>query len=65
MFRKLAAPLVVLALAAAYPSAQTGALEPVNAEVNALIRKEGMDNSQIVKTMHFLYSQGRRDWIAL
>jgi hypothetical protein len=30
------------------------AKEPINGDVNAKIRKEGMDNSQITKTMHFL-----------
>jgi hypothetical protein len=46
-------PLAVLLLAIAAPSAQTPA-EKIDQAVNARIRKEGMDNSQILKTMHYL-----------
>jgi hypothetical protein len=28
--------------------------EPINSDINSRIRKEGMDNSQIMRTMHFL-----------
>ena len=53
MFRKMLAPVAVLTLVVAAPSAQAPA-EKIDAEINARIRKEGMDNSQIMKTMHYL-----------
>ena len=53
MFRRMIAPLLVLGLVVAAPAAQNGQ-EPINQDVNARIRKEGMDNSQIMKTMHYL-----------
>jgi hypothetical protein len=53
MFRKLSAPLLVLGLVVAAPDAQVGS-ERIDQEVNARIRTEGMDNSQIMKTMHYL-----------
>ena len=46
-------PLLVLSLVVAAPSAQNGQ-EKIDQDVNARIRKEGMDNSQIMKTMHYL-----------
>ena len=52
MFRKVAAPLLVLGLIVATPAAQN--TEKIDQEMNARIRKEGMDNSQILKTMHYL-----------
>ncbi len=52
MFRKVAAPLLVLGLIVAAPAAQSP--EKIDQEMNARIRKEGMDNSQILKTMHYL-----------
>ena len=52
MFRKAFAPLLVLALVVAAPAAQS--TERIDQDVNARIRKEGMDNSQIIKTMHYL-----------
>ena len=58
MFRRLALPLFVLTLIAAYPAAQTQQApvqpEAINKDINAQIRKEGWDNSQIMRTMHFL-----------
>jgi len=53
MLRKMFAPLLVLGLVVAAPGAQTPA-EPINQDINARIRQEGMDNSQIMKTMHYL-----------
>ena len=53
MSRRMIAPLVVLGLAVAAPAAQTGQ-ESIDQEVNARIRKEGMEHSQIMKTMHQL-----------
>jgi hypothetical protein len=52
MFRKLVAPVVLVAAITA-PSAQAPA-ERIDQDMNARIRKEGMDNSQILKTMHYL-----------
>jgi hypothetical protein len=52
MLRKYLAPAVLLLVVAA-PAAQTPA-ERIDQAVNARIRKEGMDNSQILKTMHYL-----------
>jgi carboxypeptidase Q len=57
MFRRLVLPLFVLTLVAAYPAAQSqqapATTETINKDINAKIRKEGWDNSQIMKTMHF------------
>jgi hypothetical protein len=50
--RKIIAPLVVLTLVVAAPAAQQ--TDRIDQDVNARIRKEGMDNSQIMKTMHYL-----------
>ena len=52
MVRK-AVLMLVLALTVAYPAAQTSQ-ETIDKDVNARIRKEGMDNSQIMRTFHFL-----------
>jgi len=52
MTRKMFAPLLVLGLVVAVPLAQQA--EKIDQDVNARIRKEGMDNSQIAKTMHYL-----------
>ena len=52
MFRKSIAPLLVLTLIVAAPAAQN--TERIDQDVNARIRKEGMENSQIPKTMHYL-----------
>ena len=52
MLRQSLAPAVLL-LAIAAPSAQAPA-EKIDQAVNARIRKEGMENSQILKTMHYL-----------
>jgi carboxypeptidase Q len=65
MFRRLVVPLFVLSLVAAYPAVQArqaqqaqapaqAATETINKDINAQIRKEGWDNSQIMKTMHHL-----------
>ena len=58
MFRRLALPLFVFSLVAAYPAAQSqqAAAQPetINKDINAQIRKEGWDNSQIMRTMHYL-----------
>ena len=51
--RKMLVPLAVLTLVVAAPRAQAPA-EKIDLEINAKIRKEGMDNSQIMKTMHYL-----------
>ena len=51
--RKMLVPLAVLTLVVAAPSAQAP-VEKIDVEINAKIRKEGMDNSQIMKTMHYL-----------
>lgn len=53
MFRQWLAPAVAFGLAIAAPAAQT-ATERIDTEMNARIRKEGMDNSQIMRTMHYL-----------
>ena len=52
MTRRLFAPLLVLGVVVAAPLAQQA--EKIDQDVNARIRKEGMDNSQIARTMHFL-----------
>jgi carboxypeptidase Q len=56
MFRKWIAPALVVGLAAGWPAlqAQQTAAERIDTEMNAKIRKEGMDNSQIMRTMHYL-----------
>jgi hypothetical protein len=55
MLRQLLAP-AVLVLVIAAPAAQTRPEKPekIDQAMNARIRKEGMDNSQILKTMHYL-----------
>ena len=50
--RKIIAPLAVLFAVVAAPAAQDP--ERIDHDVNARIRKEGMENSQIMKTMHYL-----------
>jgi hypothetical protein len=52
VYRWFAPPLLFL-IAAAYPAAQ-GAAERIDTEMNARIRTEGMDRSQIMRTMHYL-----------
>ncbi|MBP6716580.1 MAG: M20/M25/M40 family metallo-hydrolase [Acidobacteria bacterium] len=56
MFRKWIAPALVFTLAAGLPAlqAQQTPTERIDTEMNAKIRKEGMDNSQIMRTMHQL-----------
>ena len=49
----LAPALIVFTVAASYPSAQDEA-ERIDADVNARMRAEGMDRSQIMRTMHYL-----------
>lgn len=48
--------ILVIALATQAPAllAQRATPEPINWEINAHIRKEGRDHSQILRTMHFL-----------
>jgi len=53
MFVRWFAPALVFTLAAAYPSAQDAA-ERIDTEVNAKIRMEGINRSQIMRTMHYL-----------
>jgi carboxypeptidase Q len=50
MFRPAAAGVIALLLTIA----PLGGREPVNDEINARIRKEGRENSQILRTMHYL-----------
>ena len=45
--------LLLLAVAVAYPAAQA-TQERIDKDVNDRIRKEGWDNSQIMRTMHYL-----------
>ena len=56
MSRRLLASLLVLGVTVAAPFAQAPAAPQVeiDQDVNARIRAEGMDNSQIMRTMHFL-----------
>jgi hypothetical protein len=53
MFRRFVGPLLVLGVVVAAPAAQN-ATERIDQDMNARIRKEGMENSQILKTMHYL-----------
>jgi hypothetical protein len=53
MRRRLLLPLVILGLTVAYPAAQA-TQERIDTAMNARIRAEGWDNSQIMRTMHFL-----------
>ncbi len=53
MVRRLLLPLIALTFVVAYPYAQ-GAQETIDRDVNARIRAEGMNNSQIMRTMHYL-----------
>ena len=46
-------PAAVCVVAIVAPAAQ-GTTERIDTEMNARIRKEGMDNSQIVRTLHYL-----------
>ena len=50
----IAVGVSALVLCAAPPFAAWERSEPVDAEINAKIRKEGMDNSKIMRTMHYL-----------
>jgi hypothetical protein len=47
------APIALFGLVVAAPAAQAPT-ERIDQEMNARIRKEGMENSQILKTMHYL-----------
>ena len=53
MFQRFVGPLLVLGVVVAAPAAQN-ATERIDQDMNARIRKEGMENSQIMKTMHYL-----------
>jgi carboxypeptidase Q len=50
----IAAGVSALALCAASPFAAREREEKIDTEINAKIRKEGMDNSKIMRTMHYL-----------
>lgn len=50
----IAVGMSALALCAASPFAAGERAEPVDSEIVAKIRKEGMDNSKIMRTMHYL-----------
>ena len=52
MLRRVAVPLVVLVAIVATPYAQS--TETIDQEMNARIRQEGMERSQIMRTMHHL-----------
>ncbi len=56
MFRKWIAPVLAFGLAAGLPAlqAQQAPAEKIDTAMNARIRTEGMDHSQIMRTMHFL-----------
>jgi len=56
MFRKYLAPVLVFGLAAGLPALQArqAPAEKIDTAMNARIRTEGMDNSQIMRTMHYL-----------
>jgi len=56
MFRKWIAPVLVFGLAAGLPALQAkqAPTEKIDTAMNARIRTEGMNNSQIMRTMHFL-----------
>jgi hypothetical protein len=51
MLKNLATILLSLTLLSPFPAFTE---ETINGEINAKIRKEGMENSQIMRTMHFL-----------
>src|ERR1051326_7811943 len=51
MLRTLALSVLLLALLSPLPFF---AEEPINAEINAKIRQEGIEHSRIMHTMHFL-----------
>jgi len=53
MFRRTFLPLLILGLVVAYPMAQ-GQQDTIDKAVNTRIRAEGMNNSQIMHTMHYL-----------
>ena len=56
MFRKWLAPalVAVFAISASWTVLAGQGTEKIDTEMNARIRKEGMDNSQIMRTMHYL-----------
>jgi len=56
MRRRLLLPLLMFGLAVTVPAAMAtqAPQELINKDVNARIRTEGWDNSQIMRTMHFL-----------
>ena len=62
MSRSAAAGVIALLITIA----PLGGREPVNDEVNARIRKEGREHSQILRTMHYLTDvYGPRSAIAI
>ena len=56
MLRKYLAPVLVFAVAAGLPALQARQTpaERIDTAMNAKIREEGMNNSQIMRTMHYL-----------
>ncbi len=56
MRRRLLLPLLMFGLAVTFPAAMAtqAPQELIDKDVNARIRKEGWDNSQIMRTMHYL-----------
>jgi hypothetical protein len=54
MLRKMLAPLFVLTLVVALPAAQQPATEKIDTAMNAKIRAEGMDRSQVMRIVHVL-----------
>ena len=56
MFRKWFAPVLVFGLAVGWPALEARQTPPerIDTEMNAKIRAEGMNNSQIMRTMHYL-----------
>ena len=57
--------LTALALCVTLLATATAAQQP-GADINSRVRKEGTDNSQILRTMHFLDRRlwSAADWIA-
>jgi len=54
MFRKIFGPLLALGLVVAAVSAQSPAAEKIDTAMNAKIRAEGMDRSQVMRIEHML-----------
>jgi hypothetical protein len=52
--KTLTLTVVLALLTSSFAQAQTTTIEPIDTETNARIRQEGMNNSQIMRTLHFL-----------